>query len=405
MIVYVGNNEIGAFAFKAEVVHLGETFLKCEGEDAPFLLKEKTEQLIQLAANLYIYDLTSLDGSEESITKEVQHIRQATDSRVVIYAPGYLEDSRILNSFRALGMDAIILEACNLGKLQEQLRSYITESYHSITAEESERFIENREETFEKILQANPHLERVEKESGNTGFIPSVEGKPIPEIKRKELCKKRGGVKIAVVGSKREIGTTTLAIQLIKFLNGREDGCAAYLEYNNTGYVERLRNTYILDEERTENDCILFRNVEIYYNPRKMPEILSQGYDYLVYDYGSIEDLNELLSVFEKDLILLVGGAKPNSNEINKMTNAMRSVFDQKNVFYLFNHVHPHIRNDVLKAQGEKSNRTYFMEYAPEPFLYNAEYDAIFLEILQSDYEKVDVTQGKRKRLSRLFQK
>ena len=211
----------------------------------------------------------------------------------------------------------------------------------------------------------------------------------------------RGIVRIGVVGSKRGIGTTTTAIQFVKYLNTCEPGSAAYLEYNQTGYLDNLLNTYILDDEDTRLERYLFKGVELYKDPKKLSVL--PKYDYMIYDYGSVEDIIDLSSLYEKDLILLVGGAKPNANEMGKMTMAMKMVYDQKNVFYLFNFIHPQEQKDVLQVQGDLADRTYFIKYAPSPFILNQDHISLFHDILTRPLEISKEVGKSKKLLQRLF--
>lgn len=406
-IYYVGNNEIGSYAIsevcKQANGNISLSTLMITEDDH---LNSLAEILIDAAKEVYVFDITSFDSNEEDLVRFVINVKQSTNAKVIVFAPGYLDDSRILTSFRGAGVTNIITTSRNLGNIQRQFHGYITRNEET-TPDLQDQIINNREAIFEELLKENESLTIIDKY-----LEPAAEETKEPEVKAEENIvsyikktkinkKMEGTIRIAVVGSKRSIGTTTAAIQFVKYLNGIEPGTAAYLEYNQTGYVENFRNTYILDSEDTERECVTFKSVEMYMNPRKLS--LLPIYDYLIYDYGSIEDIMDLSSVYEKDLIILVGGAKPNANEMGKMTMAMKMLYDQKNVFYLFNFVHPQEQPFVLEIQENKSDHTYFLDYAPSPFVVNPNHGKVFFEILNTPQEDNMEEMPKKKFMSRLF--
>lgn len=132
-----------------------------------------------------------------------------------------------------------------------------------------------------------------------------------------------------------------------------------------------------------------------------MNGIISSGYQYIVYDYGDIKSISQS-SAFEKDIIILVGGAEP--DEIRAMTAAME-VFNQKNVFYFFNFTPFSDREELLDMMEGYRNKTFFLDYIPDKFCYNPDLGGAFARMMESDYEVEDLTTGKEKRLGRIFRK
>ncbi|MCU7378911.1 hypothetical protein OBO34_11145 [Clostridiales Family XIII bacterium ASD5510] len=388
-IQYIGKNEYGAFAFEKGAQQLGRTFSIRTCEQGACFLEDLTEELIRKPASWYIFDLSSLLDEAAILVGEVEKIRCATNAKVLIFAPGADTEGNVLVSFRAMGMDNIITEATNLGELQQQFTDYLQDKMPGLSPEQQEALVSDREKCYEELLAENPHLEQLEEPE---------------EPRQNRIVKRRFGevVKIAVVGAMEHIGTTTTALQLTKFLNLQEERSAAYLEHNHTNYVASCKRFYRCEKEEPTLGCMELLHMELYHDPRKIPEILQQGHRFFVFDYGSIETVKDHASLFEKDLILLVGGAKP--NEIEPMTDAMRSIYEQKNVFYIFNYLFTEsARQGVLDLQKGNEKKTFFLAPASDPFQYNPEHDAMFFAIMNADHEKTDVTQGKRKKRKRLF--
>lgn len=401
-ICFVGNDEHGKYAISSvvnklsrpneEQIDIRECFIAPDEK-----LTYMQTELIGHADDCYVFDISSFTDDEETIIRAVQNVRQATNSKTIIFAPGYMDDSRILNSFRALGINMIITEKKNLGNLQLQFNDFlVAEEKEDI--QEQEQVMVHREAAEKQLLEDNPQLLKL----NDLEDISALSATPVDEMYSFYQKKSKDTIRIAAVGSKRGIGTTTAAIQLVKYLNGVEPGTAAYLEYNQTGYMDNLQKTYIVENENQELESFVFKNVELYKNPRKLT--LIPKYDYLIYDYGSVEDIIDMSSVYEKDYILLIGGAKPNSNEIGKMTMAMRLVYDQKNVFYLFNFIHEQEKEDVLEAQEDLRKKTFFLGYTPSPFILNAENSGMFYKILTMPEAEPEIEKS-HKILKRIFPK
>ena len=208
-------------------------------------------------------------------------------------------------------------------------------------------------------------------------------------------------IKIAVIGSMRRIGTTTVALQLVKHLNDQEEHAAAYLQYNNSDFITDLKEICCADVDTGKPDKITFANTDIFSDPRKVNGIISSGYQYIVYDYGDIKSISQS-SAFEKDIIIIVGGGEP--DEIRAMTAAME-VFNQKNVFYFFNFTPLSDREELLDMMEGYRNKTFFLDYIPDKFCYNPDLGGAFARMMESDYEVEDLTTGKEKRLGRIFRK
>ncbi|MFR4019694.1 MAG: hypothetical protein ACLT07_01540 [Clostridia bacterium] len=433
-MLYVGNNEMGAFA----LLKLSRKMDHIKYEDFPVepgaKLSDYADKLISDPKDLYIVDITSFSDSEEEIVNAVDRICRGVNSDVIIYAPDMDPQSTILISFKAIGYSKIITQMVNQTQLLQELLTAIEQP--KVSPENvQEELIEQRSDEYDAVYESNPVLAAIDERMTitNPDFdfqIPSMADvvneevpadsdledpekaeksdiitKPKPQTHKKvQKSQQRSGsrtLKIAVIGAMRRIGTTTVALQLVKYLNDQEEHAAAYLQYNNSDFITDLKEICCADVDPAKPDKITFANTDIFSDPRKVNGIISSGYQYIVYDYGDIKSISQS-SAFEKDIIIIVGGAEP--DEIRAMTAAME-VFNQKNVFYFFNFTPLSDREELLDMMEGYRNKTFFLDYIPDKFCYNPDLGGAFARMMESDYEVEDLTTGKEKRLGRIFRK
>lgn len=433
-MLYVGNNEMGAFA----LLKLSRKMDHIKYEDFPVepgaKLSDYADKLISDPKDLYIIDITSFSDSEEDIVNAVDRICRGVNCDIIIYAPDLDPQSTILISFKAIGYNKIITQMMNQTQLLQELISAIEQP--KVSPENvQEELIEQRSDEYDAVYESNPVLAAIDERMTitNPDFdfqIPSMADvvneevpadsdleepekaeksdiitKPKPQTHKKvQKSQQRSGsrtLKIAVIGAMRRIGTTTVALQLVKYLNDQEEHAAAYLQYNNSDFITDLKEICCADVDPAKPDKITFANTDIFSDPRKVNGIISSGYQYIVYDYGDIKSISQS-SAFEKDIIILVGGAEP--DEIRAMTVAME-VFNQKNVFYFFNFTPFSDREELLDMMEGYRNKTFFLDYIPDKFCYNPDLGGAFARMMESDYEVEDLTTGKEKRLGRIFRK
>lgn len=433
-MLYVGNNEMGAFA----LLKLSRKMDHIKYEDFPVepgaKLGDYVDELISDPKDLYIIDITSFSDSEEDIVNAVDRICRGVNCDIIIYAPDLDPQSTILISFKAIGYNKIITQMMNQTQLLQELLSAIEQP--KVSPENvQEDLIEQRSDEYDAVYESNPVLAAIDKRMTitNPDFdfqIPSMADvvneevsadsdleepekaeksdiitKPKPQTHKKvQKPQQRSGsrtLKIAVIGAMRRIGTTTVALQLVKYLNDQEEHAAAYLQYNNSDFITDLKEICCADVDTGKPDKITFANTDIFSDPRKVSGIISSGYQYIVYDYGDIKSISQS-SAFEKDIIIIVGGGEP--DEIRAMTAAME-VFNQKNVFYFFNFTPLSDREELLDMMEGYRNKTFFLDYIPDKFCYNPDLGGAFARMMESDYEVEDLTTGKEKRLGRIFRK
>ena len=172
---------------------------------------------------------------------------------------------------------------------------------------------------------------------------------------------------VSVGGACSRMGTTTIAMQLVKHLlycNKK----ACYIEVNSSGFLEDLMAAYNPDTIEEEKGKVTFGNVDMYWRQDLIPEILHMDYEYFIYDYGAFKrpDFNKI-SFLEKEIKIMVLGANP--GEIQCSTELIRSIFYQ-DVQYIYNLTSSADQKDILELMEDKADQTYFSEYCPDMFHY-----------------------------------
>lgn len=360
-LIYVGNQEYGAYAFAEEAQQRGWAFCQKQNESELWFLEDWTQELIREAADWYILDLSAFLDTEPALRESIQALRQESGAEVLLYAPGFPPDSSLLRSLHSQGC-AIVTEAENLGRIRQQFAACVPErghtqerKAHEVRVREQESFWEEREPAQ---MDANPQR------------IPEMGQPPCP-----------APLRIAVVGSQSRIGTTTAALQLTSWLNQQEARCAAYLEYNRSGYTASLQALCRCETEDRHMQSVRYQNMDLYQNPERISEILQRGYRYLVYDYGALHTVRDRASLYEKDHILLVAGAKP--GELEQATEAIRELFSQRHAWYLFNFLFTQEEQRSIRDLQEHLNqKTFFLAPASDPFVFCPQHGAIFSAIL-----------------------
>ncbi|MCC8028005.1 MAG: hypothetical protein LIP16_22200 [Clostridium sp.] len=179
---------------------------------------------------------------------------------------------------------------------------------------------------------------------------------------------------VAVAGALRRIGTTTQALQIVKYLN-LVGYPAAYLEMSGHKFIDSCIAVY--EGARQDNAKVCLCDIDMY---RTIQFLQRAGEDYafLVKDYGSAaESAFNRVSFMEQDIKVLVCGAK--SDEICFTEEIIRSG-EYMDASYIFSFVPD--ENKVSIAGFMEGIKTYFVEYTPDPFVYLATQNALYKSAL-----------------------
>lgn len=350
MIIFIGSAEKGYFA--EEIAEKkGKEFAYVKSNSRIEL--QKTEILEHQGVEYMIFDIQQYLDSAEEIAKQIITIRNCNNATVIIYASGYMLKNKVLVELCKVGIKNFII-GVTLSEIKQQLELALAGYYEANGFEELE-IITLQEQEEERRREASYKL-------------------------------------IGVAGAMSRIGTTTQALQVVKYLlyKGYK---ACYIEMNDTGYVENVAAFY--DCENVDEDMgeVFFMNVHHFYRQDKISEILKLGYDFYVYDYGVCGSQNfNRTSYLEKDIRLACVGAKV--SEVVYTTTLIENEF-YTDIYYLFIHVPEADRKGLKESMKDKEERIYFPCYSPEAYEFAIDNLPIYEDIIPLDNKSKDIPQRK----------
>ena len=290
-------------------------------------IHKQVNDILNVHCSTIVYDIEQYIDDPEDLAQEIQRIHTVNNTRVIILAPGYLADARIIQEIHSRGFNNFILSPVIAG-MKDEL-----------------------EKSMNGYFDSNPPEQITAKAEEN-----------------REMERQRSYTTIAVAGAMARIGTTTQAIQLCKYLMYRGHK-VCYIEANASGYVEMIKNydTEAKYDEVTER--VSFQSLEMYNNMQRIHEYLKMDYEFYIYDFGSWTDKGFYsTSYLEKDIKIMVGGIKP--NEIIQTTEVLR-VAGRWDVSYIFSFVAQDKEKEILALMDDQAKHTYFAGYVPDMWHWN----------------------------------
>ena len=194
MILYVGDEISGYF------VQGGSRYAKRDhwNISKPVLkIEHQVTEILRRSPDYLIIAVEQYAEAVDVIAEEIRNIARAKNTTIIIHAPGYDPESKMIRALKAKGIQYFIYSGSAAGAREE----------------------------LERALE---------------GYYPGPDPEELaPEILEQE---ERKGKKIGVVGACKRMGTTTAAIQLLQHLQLRGYR-ACYIEMNPNGFVQaRERN-------------------------------------------------------------------------------------------------------------------------------------------------------------------
>lgn len=348
MILFASEQERGYFVPEVAQKYNEQSefsgFVSSLDELAKQILKGSYSMVILHLPTLVIMDYKNIGNFCKNIYIANSEIR------IVVMAEGYNINSQIIQASIGSGVRFFML-----GTNPSMLKSELSDAIQGKT---------NIEEIFNQLPTEN--LRDSKKTEINESYKTSKT--------------------IAVAGSMHRIGTTTQALQIVKYLllNGFK---ACYIQMNSSEYVQSAKNYYvgtIIDEETGK---ITYQSVDMFYKKEKIADILTPHYDYYVYDFGCMLNSSEssIVQFLEKDIRIIVCGSK--ANEIQNF-QGVTDLTGTSSVEYIFSFTSQSDQNDILELMEDKKNHTYFCGYIPDPFSYNPECNDSFDRIIKPEKVK-----------------
>ena len=187
-------------------------------------------------------------------------------------------------------------------------------------------------------------------------------------------------ITIGVAGITSHIGTTTQALQLALYLLFDQKS-VAYVEMNDTGFIEALEESY-QDVHRDSNGNAVYERITLV-RREDLSTVMGKGYDYLVFDYGSIRSKKfDPASYCERNVQVLVCGSSPQEY---RLTTAALSRKEFRKARLLFNFVPKEDRASVEERMTTRIRDTFFTAYTPDPFISNPDMDNVYHQIIPPD--------------------
>lgn len=344
MLLFIGEQHRG-YQFE-EIMKKRDEPMQYITEDA-HIKNQVIPILRQTDCTTMVFDVEQYIDDAEKISEEIIRLSNANNAEIIIFCPGYNPKSEIIRELSKRQIYNYIFSVNPTGQ-KEQIMKCITGYYRVNGMEEIEeiKISEEEEKSVERKFKS-----------------------------------------IAVAGTMARIGTTTQAIQIVKYLllKGHK---ACYIELNDNGYVKSIDQYF-----ECTHDPILgkvtYENTDMYYDIDHISEILHLDYDFYVYDYGVFTDTNfNRISYQEKDMCLMVCGAKP--SEIGKTNKIFQSGYYNQ-VSYIFNFVSEIDKPDILSLMEQEAEKVFFAGYAPDPFHFTLE-NSYLMDLLQVE-DKTKITE------------
>lgn len=191
--------------------------------------------------------------------------------------------------------------------------------------------------------------------------------------------------RIAVVGCCQRIGTTTAALQTAMFLKKADPKQnILYQQRNGSGFVDCIKN-YVSGYKEKKNGMISYQGIDMIDDPSEVSRREKKHYSYIITDYGNAQEA-DFLSVMDQDMVLNICGIFP--TELSSFEEIFRNTNEHASSFYLFNLVPEDNRKWVMESQQDNRVRTFFLDYAPDPFSLSGK-NAAMLTDLSKRYEQI----------------
>lgn len=346
---------------------------------------------------ILIIDILGINKNVNTALNVIERMSKSSTIQIIVIAQELDRTSPTCRDIISIGIPEEYLITDNDTILKKQLQELlpkVSDIENDITPpEELEQLpAQTENETFMEVSETIPSL--VSQTVIPPSTITRVEAKK--NLIHKPPVLTPSAIMIAFAGAGRRIGVTTQAMQTILFLKN-QDRKVALIEYHGRTALEMYleitsEKSYVLHDE---NHFQLY-GTDIYRNANAFLKV-KNTYDYLVFDYGALEDIKDITSFLDKDIVVVVGGVKP--FESNQLSQAFS--VDDGTINYIFSFVPTADKKDVKNLMEESGNHTYFAPYTPDYFSYCGD-DDIYTAITKIHSR---VTTGQAKKAFGLFRK
>ncbi len=327
------------------------------------------------SVDFVIYDVDRYINEAQEIAAEIRGLVRTIGAKPIVYMPSFLPESELVRALYDKDIRQFIFGGGSY-ELKEQL------------------------------------------ERNMTGFFDANERKELAEIRRlqeEEASRVLQFHTIGIAGSQNRVGTTTQALQIVKYLQYMGHR-ACYVEMNGTKYFDMsgkdgsdrqvsFAEKYQLWTESENNKAkVTFEGVDLYFGPEGISESMKQGYVYYIYDYGSVTDRDFDRTAFLKDDIqIFTGGAKPTEFDyLLRMLDIpvfldaciLLSFVPEKEEESILRLLHEY----RIKRGSNRHRPIMFCDYCPDPFVFsNPEKYMKVIPMEMTEKRQQELLNGRRK--------
>ncbi|MGL4485351.1 MAG: hypothetical protein ACRCUS_10395 [Anaerovoracaceae bacterium] len=372
-IIFVGSSSSGYFAEEvAKLRAFDFNYIEPKGN-----IKEQTNDILFLGKSndWIIYDIEQYINPAEEIVEEIKTITMAINTQPIIFAPSFTPGSKLTTALIENDIKRFIVKGSATG-LKDQLEKNMAGYFDKLQRKE--------------IKDSQRHIEE--------------EKKILKSFKT-----------IGVSGACSRIGTTTQAIQIVKYLQ-MKGYKACLIELNENKYVdtakgssrelsfvEKIKIWFETQKEDEEIGLVKCFDVDMYHDQSQITKVLKLGYDFYVYDYGMYKNKGfNKMSFLREDIRIFVVGSGP--TELDYTNELAQNSFYQ-DAKLLFSFTAENEKEDILdlmsKISQGSTERTYFAGYCPDAFSFSEL--KIYEELLPLEGKRESLGEKKTKKKSAGF--
>lgn len=380
MILYIGKKH-HVFFLNDVVRKINSTDDKIETLEV-FTITEAIAPATEKPYQHIVVDVTSFANEADEIASGLLTIQKVANTNIIIIAQGVSPNSNLIVALYSAGFKNFVLQNLLADKKEECFKCMT--GYYDINPIPFENEIMKMEIAEEEKPKEDISLDAI-----------------------RQAQKQK--IEIGIVGTVHRIGTTTQALQLVKYLT-LKGYKACYIEANQSGWILSYMSTRTEDEYRyvEQIGLVSYKEMDLYVNAESISTIKKKDYDFFIFDYGCYQDDTfEKMSFMEKNIGIVVGGIKP--AELESTDAVMEDTLSFPNIYYIFSFIDTETsdKTDILEFMENRADHTTFAQYAPNPFQYSSSHNISYDKIMElKDISSSDGNRAKkgifqRKRLSR----
>lgn len=318
--------------------------------------------------NQLVIDITSINDTENQIIDTIVTLRTMyRDLRITIMAIGYTEGNTLLS------------------------RLFSEAIFNFVTAKD---YLTQKEEISRCLTVGNSYSDSIKFRFNDNKDTPKNK-----VIIKKEYTKRNDNVTIGISGTQAHIGVTTQALLICKFLNSLGVN-ACYVQANNNKDIEKIAQ---LNDIPDSKEMISYKGIDMFKNTI---DTKSWGYDFYVYDYGDIENLN-VDAFIGNDIKITVSGTKEwDFLNLYKVFDKLDKIKD--NLIFIFNFTDKEYEKNILNGLKKFKKNIFFSEYSPDPYSEDKNlniYHKILKEYIIEKTNQLEIIEKNKLNLKNIFSK